>query len=60
VDITQGPNTRADIGSGVVLDAAPFNEHVVRLLVETPQPDRTVLRSVVIDNRPEGPRVTAR
>lgn len=51
VDIRQGPNTRADIGSGVVLDAPPFGERVSRVLVDTPLPDKTVLRSVVIDNR---------
>jgi|RhiMethySRZTD1v2_1073278.scaffolds.fasta_scaffold201572_4 SAM-dependent methyltransferase len=51
VDIRQGPNTRADIGSGVVLDAPPFSERVSRVLVDTALPDKTVLRSVVIDNR---------
>jgi SAM-dependent methyltransferase len=51
VEISHGPNTRADIGSGVVLNAPPFNERVTRILVETPQPDHTVLRSVVVENR---------
>jgi hypothetical protein len=50
VDISHGPNTRADIGSGVVLDAPPFCEPIVGMLVESPQPDRTVLRSVIIEN----------
>jgi hypothetical protein len=51
VDISHGPNTRADIGSGVVLNAAPFTERVTGVLVETALPDQTVLRSVIIDNR---------
>jgi SAM-dependent methyltransferase len=51
VDIRQGPNTRADIGSGVVLDAPPFSERVSRVLVDTLLPDDTILRSVVVDNR---------
>ena len=50
VDIVHGPNTRADIGSGVILDAPPFRERVTGVLVETPQPDGTILRSVLIEN----------
>jgi SAM-dependent methyltransferase len=50
VDITHGPNTRADTGSGVILDAPPFSEHVVGTLLDSPQPDGKILRSVVIEN----------
>jgi len=50
VDIMHGPFTRADTGSGVVLDAPPFSERVVATLLESPQADGKVLRSVVIEN----------
>jgi SAM-dependent methyltransferase len=50
VSIGHGPNTRADIGSGVVVDAPPFDEHVTGVLVESAGPNQTILRSVIIDN----------
>lgn len=54
VNIGHGPNTRADIGSGVVLDAPPFAEAVAEVLVEGDGPNGTILRSVLIDYRGRG------
>ena len=46
-----GPNTRSDVGSGVVLDAPPFAENVTGVLIDLDQGDGTILRTVVVDNR---------
>lgn len=54
VNIGHGPNTRADIGSGVVVNAPPFDEHVTGVLVESEGPNHTVLRSVIIENIAQG------
>jgi hypothetical protein len=51
VDIVHGANTRADVGSGVVLNAPPFSQNVTDILLECPGPVQTTLRSVLIDNR---------
>lgn len=50
IDIVHGPNTRADIGSGLVLDAPPFSERVAGVLLESPGIGNSTLRSVLIEN----------
>jgi len=49
-DSTHGPNMRADLGSGVMLDRPPFAERIAAVLLDLPQPDRTILRSVLIEH----------
>jgi SAM-dependent methyltransferase len=50
IDTDHSPFTRADTGSGVVLEAAPFHAPVARTLVETERPDGIILRSVLLEH----------
>lgn len=50
IDSSHSPNTRADRGSGVVLDAPPFSAPVTQTMVEIVRPGGIVLRSVLLEH----------
>jgi hypothetical protein len=50
IDIHHGHETRVDRGSGVLLDAEPFNHPLESVICEVVMPDGTLLQSVLIVN----------